>query len=74
MRIKLKRKQYERIHLHTVTYGSQIWSMRIIKRQKVNVPQMKSLSSMAGGSKRDRIKNIVISFKITDVKIEMAYP
>ena len=46
-----KRVLYEKVIVLTVTYGSELWDMKVSERQKLNVFEMKCLSSMAGVSR-----------------------
>ena len=69
--MNVKRELYERVIVPTVTYGSELWGMRVAERQKVNVFEMKCLRSMAGVTRMDRIRNEEIQQR-TGVTIDLA--
>ena len=57
LRIKAKRCLYEGIIAPTKFYGAQAWGMGSAKIMKVNVVEMKCLTSLAGVSRMDRVRN-----------------
>ena len=57
LRMNVKKVLYERVIVPTVTYGSEVWGMKLRERQILNVFKMKCLRSMAGVSRLDRVRN-----------------
>ena len=55
--MNVRRVLYEKIIVPTVTYGSELWSMKEEERQKLNVFEMKCLRSMCGVTRLDRLRN-----------------
>ena len=55
--MNVKRVLYEKVIVPTVTYGSELWGMKVSERRRLNVFEMKCLRSMAGVSRLDRIRN-----------------
>ena len=62
---------YEKVVVSTVMYGSESWSMKVTKRQKLNVFEMECLRSMTGVSRMDRVRNEVVRAR-TGVRRELA--
>ena len=52
-----KRKLYESVVIPAVTYGAETWAMRMEERRSLNVLEMRCLRSMAGLTRRDRVRN-----------------
>ena len=48
---------YEGVIVPTALYGAEAWGMRSAERIKVNVLEMKSLRSLLGVSRMDRVRN-----------------
>ena len=57
MGIKAKRCLYEGVIVPTALYGAEAWGMRSAERSKVNVLEMKCLSSLVGVSRMDGVRN-----------------
>ena len=57
LRLNVKKVLYEKVIVPTVTYGSELWGMKVSERQRLNVFEMKCLRSMAGVSRLDRFRN-----------------
>ena len=55
--IKAKKCLYEGVIVPTALYGAVAWGMRSAERRKVNVLEMKSLRSLVGVSRMDRVRN-----------------
>ena len=55
--INAKNCLYEGIIVRTALYGAEAWGMRNAERWKVNVHEMKSLRSLVGVSRMDRVRN-----------------
>ena len=55
--IKAKKCLYEGLIVPTDLYGAEAWCMRSAERKKVNVLEMKCLSSLVGVSRVDRVRN-----------------
>ena len=55
--IKAKKCLYEGVIVPTAFSGEEARGMRSAKRRKVNVLEMKSLSSLVGVSRMDRVRN-----------------
>ena len=55
--IKAKKCLYEGVIVPTALYGAEAWGMRSAERGKVNVLEMKCLSSLVGVSRMDRVRN-----------------
>ena len=55
--MNVKRALYEKVFVPTVMYGSEFWGMKERERQKLNVFEMRCLSSMCWVSRLDRLKN-----------------
>ena len=55
--IKAKKCLYEGVILPTALYGAEAWAMRSAERRKVNVLEIKSLRSLVGVSRMDRVRN-----------------
>ena len=55
--IKAKKCLYEGLIVPTALYGAEAWGMRSAERRKVNVLEMKSLRSLVGVSRIDRVRN-----------------
>ena len=53
----VKRVLYEKVIVPTVTYGSELWGMKVSERRRLNVFEMKCLRSMAGVLRFDRHTN-----------------
>ena len=49
-----------------MTYGSELWVTKVSERRKLNVFEMKCLSSMAVVSRLDRIRNEEIRKEVVD--------
>ena len=58
--MNVKKVLYERVVVMTVMYGSESWGMKVTKRQKLNVFEMKCLRSMTGVSRLDRVRNEIV--------------
>lgn len=69
--MNVKRVLYEKVIVPTVMYGSELWGMKVMERQKLNVFEMKCLRSMAGVSRVDRVRNEVVRVR-TGVRNELA--
>ena len=48
---------YEGVIVPTAVYGAEVLGMRNAERRKVNVLEMKSLRSLVGVSRMDRVRN-----------------
>ena len=48
---------YEGVIVPMRLYGAEEWGMRSAERRKVNVHEMKCLSSLVGVSRMDRVRN-----------------
>ena len=57
LRIKAKKCQYEGVIVPTGLYGAMVWGMRSPERRKVNVFEMKCITSFVGVSRMDRVRN-----------------
>ena len=55
--IKAKKCLYEGVIVPTALYGAEAWGMRSAERRKVNVLEIKCLSSLVGVSRMDRARN-----------------
>ena len=55
--IKAKKCPNEVIIVPTALYGAEAWGMRSAERRKVNVLEMKSLRTLVGVSRMDRVRN-----------------
>ena len=55
--INAKKFLYEGVIVPTVLYGTEAWGMRSAERRKVNVLQMKCLSSLLRVSRMDRVRD-----------------
>ena len=55
--IKAKKCLYEGVIVPPALYGAEAWSMRSAERRKVNVLETKSLRSLVGVSRMDRVRN-----------------
>ena len=55
--MKAKRVLYEAVVVPTVMYGSQLWGLKLQKRDRLNVFKMRCLRSMCGVTRLDRIRN-----------------
>ena len=71
LRMNVKKVLYERVIVPTVTYGSELWGMKVSERQKLNVFEMKCLRSMAGVSRLDRLRNEEVRER-TGIRKELA--
>ena len=69
--MNVKKVLYEKVVVPTVTYGSELWGMKVNERQKLNVFEMKCLRSMAGVSRWDRFRNEEVRER-TGVRRELA--
>ena len=69
--MNVKKILYERVVVPTVTYGSELWGLKVRERQKLNVFEMGCLRSMYGVTRMDRIRNEVVR-RGTGVEIELA--
>ena len=69
--MNVKKILYERVVVPTVTYGSELWGLKVRERQKLNVFEMGCLRSMYGVTRMDRIRNEVVR-QGTGVEIELA--
>ena len=67
----VKRVLYEKGIVPTVTYGSELWGMKVSERWRLNVFEMKCLRSMAGVSRLDRLRNEEVRER-TGVREELA--
>ena len=56
-KIKAKNCLYEGVIVPMALYGAEAWGMRIVKRRKVNVLEMKCLRSLVGVSQMDTVRN-----------------
>ena len=54
--IKAKKCLYEGIILPTALYGGEAWGMRSVERRKLNILEMKCLSSLVRVSRMDRVR------------------
>ena len=68
--MNVKKVLYEKVAVPTVMYGSESWGMKVTERQKLNVFEMKCLSSMTGVSRLDMVRNVVRAS--TSVRRELA--
>ena len=57
LEIKAKKCLYEGGIVPTALYGAEAWGMRSAERRKVNVLEIKSLRSLVGVSRMDRVRN-----------------
>ena len=71
MGMNVKRALYEKVIVPTVTYGSELWGMRVSERQKLNVFEMKCLRNMAGVCRLDRLRNEEVRDR-TGIRKELA--
>ena len=55
--IKTKKCLYEGVIVPTALYGADPWGMISAERRKVNFLQMKSLRTLVGVSRMDRVRN-----------------
>ena len=55
--IKATKCLYEGVIVPTALYGAESWGMRSAERRKVNVLEMKCLTSLVGVSRLDRVRN-----------------
>ena len=55
--IMAKKCLYEGVIVPTALNGAEAWDMRSAERRKVNVVEMKCLTSMVGVSRMDRVGN-----------------
>ena len=69
--MNVKRVLYEKMAVPTVMYGSELWSMKVNERQKLNVFEMKCLRSMTGVSRLGRVRKEVVRAR-TGVRRELA--
>ena len=58
--LNVKKCVYERVIVSTVLYGAETWGLRESERKKMNVFEMRCLSSMIGVTRHDRVRNTVI--------------
>ena len=68
--MNVKKVLCEKVVVLTVLYGSEAWGMKVNKRQKLNVFEMKFLRSMTGVSRLDRFRNEVMRAR-TGVRREL---
>ena len=71
LEMDVKRVLYEKVVVPTVTYGSELWGMKVSERRRLNVFEMKCLRSMAGVTRWDRLRNEVVRER-TGVRKELA--
>ena len=75
--IKAKKCLYEGVIVPTALYGAEAWGMRSTERRKVNVLEMKCLSSLVGVSQIHRVRNYEVRRRAGDerelVSIEMVW-
>ena len=71
LEMDVKRGLYEKVVVPTVTYGSELWGMKVSERRRLNVFEMKCLRSMAGVSRLDTLKNKEVGER-TGVRKELA--
>ena len=57
LRITAKKCLYEGVIVPTALYETDTWGMRSAERRKVNVLEMKCLTSLVGVSRMDRVRN-----------------
>ena len=69
--MNVKKVLYEKVIVPTVMYGSELWGLKLSERQKLNVFEMKCLRSMAGVSRRDRVRNEIVRER-TGVRFALA--
>ena len=69
--MNIKKVLYERVIVPTVTYGSELWGMKVSDRQKLNVFEMRCLRDMMGVTRMDRVRNDVIRQR-TGVETQLA--
>ena len=69
--MNVKKVLHEKVVVPTVMYGSESWSMKVTERQKLNVFEIKCLSSMTGVSRLDRVRNEIVRAR-TGVRRELA--
>ena len=55
--IKAKKCLYKGVITPTALYGAEAWGMRSAERRKLNVLEMKWLTSLVGVSRMDRVRN-----------------
>ena len=55
--INANKCQYEGVIVPKPLYRAEAWGMRSAERRKVNVLEMKSLRSLVGVSRMDRVRN-----------------
>ena len=67
----VKRVLYEKVVVPTVTYGSELWGMKVSERRRLNVFEMKCLRSMVGVTRMDRLRNEEVRER-TGVRKELA--
>ena len=68
--MNVKRELYERVVVPTVTYGSELWGMKVSERNKLNVFEMRCLRNMVGVTRLDRFRNEEIRRR-TGVTLEL---
>ena len=59
--IKAKKCLYEVVIVPTALYGAEAWGIRSGERRKVNILEIKSLRSLVGVSRMDRVRNEEVS-------------
>ena len=69
--MNVKKVLYRKVVVPTVIYGSESWGMKVTKRQKLNVFEMKCLRSMTGVSRLDKVRNEIVRVR-TGVRRELA--
>ena len=55
--MNIKKILYEKVVMPTEMYGSESWGMKVTERQKLNVFEIKCLSSVTGVCRLDRVRN-----------------
>ena len=57
LEVKAKKCLYGGVIIPTALYGAEVWVMKSAERRKVNVLKMKSLRSLIGVSRMDKVRN-----------------
>ena len=63
MAINVKKRLYERVAVPTESYGSEILSMRVAEKKRLNQIDMRYLMNMCGVTCIDRVRNEVARWR-----------
>ncbi len=64
-----KRRLYEGVAIPTALYGAETWNMGAAERKRLNVMEMRSLRSMCGVTRMDRVRNEEVRRRTGVVKV-----